>query len=151
MRRFAIPAALGLLVLLGLAIGLRLSARLPRGPQPISWDREACAECHMHIGDPRFASQLQTREGDVLNFDDPGCLLRYESERRPAVHARFFHALSAERWLEASEVAFVRVAETPMGYNLGAVPTGTPGALTLADAQAACARSLDKAASEVAR
>jgi hypothetical protein len=85
----------------------------------------------MLIGEAAFAAQLQAQDGQVFDFDDPGCLLRFEAEREPAVHARWFHHLREERWLSGDEAAFVDVKPTPMGYGLGAVEAGTPGALPL--------------------
>ncbi|MBW2224019.1 MAG: hypothetical protein JRF54_07310 [Deltaproteobacteria bacterium] len=51
---------------------------LPEGAVPVVWDGEVCQHCKMHVGDPRFAAQVQTTSGDILNFDDPGCLFDYE-------------------------------------------------------------------------
>ena len=104
-------------------------------PEPIAFDREACAHCRMLISDPAFAAQLQTESGEVLNFDDPGCLLRYRQERAPRVRAAWYHDLQGDRWLRESETAFVRVARTPMGWGLGAVRAGRPDALTAAQAE----------------
>src|SRR5690242_12190335 len=83
----------GLVALGGLGYALYRAQRLPEGPQPIAWDREACAHCHMHIGEPRFAAQLQTEDGRVLNFDDPGCLLAYDAAEHPRSRAVYFHHL----------------------------------------------------------
>lgn len=115
---------------------LRFTQRLPSGPVPIVWDREACAECRMHVGEPRFAAQLQTRDGLVHNFDDPGCLLRYLSTRRPDTHALYFRHLREDRWLTREGVGFVPVDASPMGYNLGAVDAAGAGALSFEAAQA---------------
>ena len=118
----------------GLLFTLRWLQRLPSGPVDIVWDKEACAHCHMHVGEPRFAAQLQTQQGDVLNFDDPGCLLQYQQKYKRDVHAIYFRHLHEDRWLKESEVGFVSVDPTPMGYNLGAVPKGTPAALSMGEA-----------------
>ena len=91
--KWLVGLALGVTVALALVIIVRFTQRLPSGPVLIVWDREACAECHMHVGEPRFAAQLQTEEGDVLNFDDPGCLLRYAQERRPRVRAMYLSSM----------------------------------------------------------
>ncbi len=107
---------------------------LPQGPQPIVWDKEACAHCRMAISAPAYAAQLQTRDGGILDFDDPGCLLAYVAEHAPAVHAIYFHAAQADRWLSREETAFLPVARTPMAYDLAAVPAGTAGALPYAAA-----------------
>jgi hypothetical protein len=119
-----------------LAFVVARAQRLPEGPVEIVWDREACAHCKMHIGDPAFAAQLQTRDGRVLDFDDPGCLLRYEAEEHPEEHAVYFHELRGKRWLRRDQVGFVEVTPTPMGYGLGAVELGTPGAISPDEARA---------------
>jgi copper chaperone NosL len=119
-----------------LALGALLLAcgRAP-GPEPIAWDREPCAHCRMLISDPAFAAQLQTRDGVVASFDDPGCLLAALTSY-PEPSALWFHDHAEERWLPEGGVAFVRVARSPMGYGLGAVAAGTPGALSLEAARA---------------
>ena len=122
---FAAAAALAVVA------AIRFAEALPSGPEPIAWDREACAHCHMHVGEPRFAAQVQLADGQVANFDDPGCMVRYLDERRPAVHAVYVHHLSDERWLLLRDAAFLAGQTTPMGYGLGAVDASTPGALTL--------------------
>lgn len=126
-----------IVVVLGLASGLGLAMswteRLPQGPVPVEWDRVACAHCRMHVGEPAFAAQLQLSDGRVLHFDDPGCLLRYESETKPRVHAAWFRHVREDRWIPGGQVAFVPVSPTPMGYGVGAVEAGVPGARAPAD------------------
>ena len=101
---------------------------LPDGPVPVVWDSEGCAHGKMHVGDPRFAAQVQTVEGDVLNFDDPGCLLDYLSSNELSVHALYFRNHGADGWLSEDGVGFVAVEDSPMGYGLAAVPKDTPDA-----------------------
>jgi copper chaperone NosL len=115
-----------------------LACAPPEGPQPIAWDREPCAHCRMLIGDPAFAAQLTTTDGVVSSFDDPGCLLSAEASQ-PAVRERWFHHLREDRWIPGDRVGFVRVPRTPMGFGLGAVDAGEPGALSLAEAREAVA------------
>ena len=138
-------AALAALIALGaVVLTLRFTQQLPSAPVPIVWDREACAECRMHIGEPRFAAQLQTQEGSVLNFDDPGCLLRYLSTQRQDIHAIYFHHLREDRWLTRKAVGFVPVEASPMGYNLGAVEAAADGALSFETAQAQVAQGKER-------
>jgi copper chaperone NosL len=114
---------------------------IPDAPTAIAYDREACAHCHMLIGDPRYAAQLVTDAGDVLDFDDPGCALRYLAEVHPAVHRLWFHDARGDRWLAASDVRFAPGADTPMGYGLAATDAvGAPGGLGLEAAAARVAR-----------
>ena len=114
----------------------------PSGAVEPVWDRTSCAWCKMHVGEPAFAAQLHTVEGDVLFFDDPGCLFELEAERRPDVHARFFHHLREDRWLAGDEVAFVPVEQSPMGYGLGALQQGAADAKGALDLAAARAKAL---------
>lgn len=103
----------------------------PDGPQPIAWDREACAYCRMLISDPAFAAQLQDADGGIENFDDPGCLFARLDARQPRVHALWFHHVREDRWMAGDAVAFVRVAPTPMNFGFGAVDLATPEAIPM--------------------
>lgn len=118
-------------VLLGwLALAILRSERLPTGPVDIVWDREACAHCRMHVSEPRFAAQVQLTSGDILNYDDPGCLLRHIDEQAESdIHAIWFHHVSEDRWLASEEVGFRKVEPTPMGFGLGATVASEPGAI----------------------
>jgi copper chaperone NosL len=132
-------ACVGALVLLvaGLAsVVLARAQRLPGGVEPVAWDRAACAHCRMLIGEPSFAAQLQLRDGRVLDFDDPGCLLRQLAEEHAGVHAVWFHHAHEDRWLRADQVGFERGAASPMGWGLAAVGLDEPHDLDLAAATA---------------
>jgi hypothetical protein len=95
--------------------------RLPEGPEPIAWDREACAHCHMHIGEPGFAAQLILSDGRVVDFDDPGCLLAYLDDEKPDVHRAWLHHERDDRWLRLEDAAFRPVERSPMGFGLATV------------------------------
>ena len=127
---------LAAIVLVGALIAsliVRCGTRIPDEVQPIAWNSEACAHCHMLIGDPSFAAQVITDDGDVLSFDDPGCAARYLREHKGHIHRAWFHDGHADRWLPADEAGFVRVLASPMGSNMMAVPKGTPGARAMED------------------
>lgn len=109
---------------------------LPQGVVPIAWDKEACAHCRMHVGERGFAAQLQLEDGQVLNFDDPGCLFSWLAAGPVKVHATFFHHHTEERWLPLERTGFIAVLPTPMGFGLAAVDASAPGALTAEQAQA---------------
>ena len=122
------------------------SESLPAGPEPVAWDRQRCERCRMLVSERGFAAQLQNRDGAVLFFDDPGCLLLHVHEHAPPVHAIYFHHLREARWISAEAVGFVTAGPTPMGYGLGAVDAGTDGALPAAQAlEQALARERERA------
>jgi hypothetical protein len=103
-------------------------ATLPEGPVPVVWDGEVCPHCKMHVGDPRFAVQLQTIDGEVMNFDDPGCLFAYLQSHEVIRHALYFRNHEADGWLSEAEVGFLPVEDSPMGYGIRAVPRAAPEA-----------------------
>jgi len=129
-------AAVAVAALAGLGVLVARAQRPPEGVEPVAWDRAACAYCRMHVGDPRFAAQVQTEEGEVLNFDDPGCLMRYASERHPHVRAMYFHDERQDLWRPREQTAFVPGASTPMGYGLAATRRGAPGSISYEEAVA---------------
>ena len=130
-----------LLILTVLAVGIGtlvyLLERPDQGVEPIVWDQSACAHCHMHIGNPYYAAQLQTREGRIHNFDDPGCLFAWLDQNDPSVRQIYFHHYRDDTWLPRDETRFVQVDEdTPMGYGIGAVRRSEdPNAMTFEEAQ----------------
>ena len=115
---------------------VREGQRLPDAPVPIAWEREACAHCHMQLSQRQYAVQLQTADGDVVNFDDPGCFFLYLQDEQPAIREVWFHDSRGERWLRRGEVAFVAAPSTPMNLGLAAVAAGEPGAMSYDEARA---------------
>jgi copper chaperone NosL len=111
--------------LAALALLLAPLACAPEGPSEVAWDRVACAHCRMLVSDPRFAAQLLLESGELLFYDDPGCLLLDRAARARRARAAWFHDSAGEGWLAESEVAFVPGAETPMGYGYAAVRNGS--------------------------
>lgn len=132
-RRLTASAILAISLVIGFAV-YRIQ-RAPVGPQPIAWDKESCTECHMLIGDRRFAAQIQTADGRTLNFDDAACLIRYVERQRPTVRAMYFRNSASSGWLSVERSGFVRVKDSPMGGGLAAVPGATPGTLSFDQAR----------------
>ncbi|MGB8224833.1 MAG: hypothetical protein WCF10_19745 [Polyangiales bacterium] len=120
-----------LLLVALVAVGLVLirfnRVTLPEGAVPVVWDAEVCAHCKMHVGDPRFAAQVQTTAGEILDFDDPGCLFDYLGSHDVSVHALYFRNYEGDGWLSESDVGFLPVQDSPMGYGIRAVPKDVAG------------------------
>lgn len=139
MRDSVWPKLLGLAVL-GLAIAgiawiVRGSDAVPDTVQPIEWNHQPCAHCQMLLGEPHYAAQLITADGDVLSFDDPGCAIRFIAEHDPEVHRLWFHHGTDDRWVPSDRVMFATGGRTPMGSGLVAVDRGAPHAIDLAAAK----------------
>ncbi|NQU48720.1 MAG: hypothetical protein HQ519_08740 [Planctomycetes bacterium] len=137
-------ATLPLLLLAGLVVAVVLyvaasNRQTQDGPKDVIWDKTACVFCAMHLGDPRFAAQLSTEDGDTYFYDDPGCLFLHQHELeqgQTSIHSRWFHKMDGQGWLNESEVAFLRAENTPMDYGFGAVVVGSPNAIDLKTAAA---------------
>jgi hypothetical protein len=142
-----IGALAGALALAGVALvvrGVVLAQRPPEGPEPVAWDRVACARCRMLVSEPRFAAQAHTHGGAVLHFDDPGCALLWTHEHAADVHELWLRDAGSERWLRRGEAGFVATGPTPMGYGLGARPRSVANALLPEEALAQVMRSGDQ-------
>jgi len=129
---------LGIVILVGgglITMAMAEAQTLPEGPRELVWDRTACANCRMHVGEPAFAAQLQAKSGDVLGFDDPGCLFLYIESQAPDVHAVYFRHMKEDRWIASNAVAFLAVSPTPMGFGVGAVDKGTQNSFSLEEAR----------------
>ena len=117
---------------------VRRSQALPSAPRAIIWDRESCQQCRMAISDPHFAAQLQEADGNILDFDDPGCLIAYAAAHHldlgsREVHAVYFHHHREDRWLTLEQAGFAP-APSPMGHGLGAVERGAPASISYGQA-----------------
>lgn len=134
--RRALPLAAALLAVGALVLAVLRAQAPPQGPVDVAWDKEACAECRMLIGDPSFAAQIQTEDGRVLDFDDPGCLLVHSHESPVHARAIWFHHAREPRWIPGDRVVFAPVSSTPMRYGLGAFERGEVQGLDLEAARA---------------
>lgn len=144
-RARLVRAGIALLAAGALALAISLAQRAPEGPLDVPLDRVACARCGMLVSEASFAGQLHTRQGDVLFYDDPGCLLLDLEARGDAVAAHWFHDHDSARWLAAEEVGFARVEPSPMGYGLAA----RARAPELLDAAQALAQARERDAARV--
>ncbi|MCB9476712.1 MAG: nitrous oxide reductase accessory protein NosL [Deltaproteobacteria bacterium] len=129
----------GLLIVVGIGMVvvsvIHQSSQPANGPADVVWDKEACAWCRMHLSDPSFAAQLHTADGQVLFFDDPGCLFAYQEKNDVRVHALYFHDVQSDEWLSEKQVAFIRVDDSPMGHNIAATRSGAADSMSLEQAR----------------
>lgn len=131
--RRLVVAALAVAFVAAVVAALRPAAAVR--PSPIMLGVDTCAECGMVIREPRAAAQL-IREGQVLKFDDVGCLLVYRNRQNlpsaggaapgagsqaPADGKEVVYVADwyTGEWLEAQEAWWVPTAhKTPMLYGL---------------------------------
>lgn len=119
--RWTFPLVAFLSALVAVALVVSSLESPPAGVRDVVWDKQPCKECGMSVSDREFACQLQIADGDVHDFDDPGCLFQYILREKPAVAAAFFRELNGDSWLSGAEVGFVPTDRSPMDYGLAAV------------------------------
>lgn len=99
----------------------------PSGPPELKLGRHECAACGMLINEDRCsAAAIVTSNGaeDYAMFDDIGCLLDYEFDRRSsiALRERFFHDHTTKAWHTTSNAVFLFTEPdklpTPMGSGI---------------------------------
>ena len=104
-------------VLTGLA-GLLVAGCVSSELKPVDiFPEDACAQCRMAVSDKSFASEIITEEGEVLKFDDLGCLENYR-KKNPAVKIRtiFVSDFDTKTWLPYEKSRIVKTGiTTPMG------------------------------------
>ncbi len=78
---------------------------------------DMCASCKMAVSDQRFASEILSESGEVLKFDDPGCLEDYRRAHPDLkIAAQFVKDYEAGRWLRWEDAVIVTTGLfTPMG------------------------------------
>ncbi|GLC25238.1 hypothetical protein [Roseisolibacter agri] len=118
-RRVAVATVAGVLALAGCA---------PAVPRAIAYGREACAECRMVAGDPRFGAELVTAKGKLYVFDSIECLAAYTLARGGDARGRWVTDYEHPGTLVPVDSARFRrlagPAGSPMGRGLAATRRG---------------------------
>lgn len=87
------------------------------------WGKQACTSCAMVVSDPRFASEIGTREGARLFFDDPGCMAAWLRQHGGQPEHAWVRS-AAGTWIDAHAARFVRGQQSPMGYGFAPAESG---------------------------
>ena len=109
-------AALALLTLLLAACGGEKYE-----PHAINEETDVCAICKMAVKDDQFASQIVTKDGQSLKFDDIGCLNTWTTENgTDTIGASFVRDYHTKKWLryENAYYAYDPSYKTPMAYGI---------------------------------
>ena len=106
-------------------------------PREVNYDRDICAQCLMGIADQPWAVQAINSHGEVLWFDDIGCLNEYmkgESWKKfkgnGKVQLWVGDSENKGKWLDAKKVHYTFGKHTPMGYGYSAVSNKTDSTYT---------------------
>src|SRR5690606_30348883 len=75
------------------------------GPQPIDEAVDVCASCNMSVSDVTVAAELVHRDGEVLKFDQIGCLAVYliSNDTDEEAYVWSFHS---KKWIRTDQAYF---------------------------------------------
>jgi copper chaperone NosL len=97
-------------------------------PREVNYDRDICAQCLMGIAEQPWAVQAINSHGEVLWFDDIGCLNEYmkgENWKKftegKKVQIWVGDSQHEGKWLDARKAYYTFGQHTPMGYGYSAV------------------------------
>lgn len=92
-----------------------------REPRAVRPESDVCAECRMTVVPEGHAAQSIDVEGQVLMFDDPGCLALFVHDHADSFHDAVYFVQDVETkvWVPWNRASFVRADEvgSPMNYG----------------------------------
>ena len=121
MKRAALIAVAAVLAVpAGVLIFGGKSAGKQSGPEPIDYEHETCARCHMRFATPGFAGERRGRDGRVAKFDDVGCLLQAVASAHEETTDVWVEDHGGGGWIPLASATFVRGKrlQTPMGSGI---------------------------------
>jgi len=90
-------------------------------PVPINEEIDRCETCNMAIKDDAYATQMITKEGQSLKFDDLGCLVEWRVEHgTDSIAATYVRDYNSLEWIKYDKAYYVYDAtiQTPMAYGV---------------------------------
>ena len=113
-----------MLAFLALVTVILLSTSCQKGGiEPVAIAAEdMCSFCRMAISEKQYASELVTRDGDALKFDDIGCMVNYhkENKQKAEVAAAYVVDFYSRTWIRGEDAHYVKSAriKTPMSGDV---------------------------------
>jgi copper chaperone NosL len=79
--------------------------------------KDNCVQCRMAVSDERFASEIINDVGDVMKFDDLGCLLKWRTQHHgTTIVATFVKEYDTRQWIPYERAVIIETdVDTPMG------------------------------------
>lgn len=97
-----------------------------RSPQPVEIEAtDMCAQCKMAISEARYAAEMTDMDGNMIQFDNIDCMVRYAAARglKDKAAAWFVMDSDGREWLDARQAFLVKSASIPgpMGSGVLAI------------------------------
>lgn len=89
-------------------------------PPRIHFGRDVCDECRMVISEERFAAAFLDSEGNLLKFDEIGCLVLNRMRQAQEPKYIWVHDYETNAWIDGRKAVYVRAEtlSTPMARGL---------------------------------
>jgi|GEM_PF-145617 len=87
----------------------------------VNEETDRCATCNMAVADDAHATQIVTKDGRTLMFDDIGCMYAWIAEHGDGdVGAKFVRDYETLAWVKSEKAYYVYDAtfKTPMAYGV---------------------------------
>ena len=104
---------------------LALTACSKKGPEPISFGSDNCANCGMVASDAKFGGELITRKGKVFKFDSVECLAGFLDKKGTGDEVASLWVIDfahPTQLIDATRAFYLQSERlhSPMGLNLSA-------------------------------
>ena len=115
-----------LFIAIVLVISISCNSEVDYSPREINFNRDICCVCKMGLVDQRYTAQLINNWGEVIWFDDIGCLAELMEDdewnqiSKDSIKIFIGHCETG-KWLDAEKTFFRYGDTTPMGFGYGAL------------------------------
>lgn len=90
-------------------------------PQAVNEDVDVCVICNMQVKDDAYATQIVTKDGKSLKFDDIGCMNKWKEENgKDNIGMDYVRDYNDKEWVEFNKATYVYDSSirTPMTYGI---------------------------------
>jgi copper chaperone NosL len=90
-------------------------------PQAIVEGKDVCAICKMTIKDDQFATQIISKDGQSIKFDDIGCMNKWKMENgTESIEAMYVRDYNSKKWIQYENAYYVYdpSIQTAMAYGV---------------------------------
>ncbi|MDX8367419.1 nitrous oxide reductase accessory protein NosL [Cytobacillus sp. IB215665] len=92
-------------------------------PREINPDIDICTICNMSVAHIDHATEVILDNGEILTFDDIGCMIEYierSEENTTAINKSYVRDIKSNEWIELQDAHFAYHQEfwTPMAYGV---------------------------------
>ncbi len=114
------------ILILTILIAYACNTEVDQSAKEINYDRDICVNCLMGLAEQEYTAQAINEYGEVIWFDDIGCLVEYAKtdnwKKWGGENAKaWIGNCETGKWIDAYS-AFYRFGDrTPMGYGYGAL------------------------------